>query len=976
MTETALRASGAIRVFVCPPTPVNAKGVAPQKSGADATVVGYQFPWSWNGFTEARQLIPITSVDVPGDMGHASFRLLRATRQEIGRKAFATLTDIIVEGCWIAIVEGSPFTTDAKGKPTATLDPSSVVWCGWISSIEVEQLAGSTETMGSVSALGLGHLLDTRQIYGWSQVAADTAYPASMGSPPMANVAGPENSIIGNCTLLTNNVPSGENTFVFTRMPAEAVPATFAAADPNTWTRWRLLKHMLAFCQPQIGPSFRITLSTVDGSGGVDPSDTTTIAGVLNDTTIPESFDLQNLTFKGALDLLIPDTRGFGWYLTVSDAGWNVVIYTIADTTAYGVPVNTQQAQVLLPSEPVMAVSKRSSALDLWDEIVYESANPIVFSFTVGGPDKNLVKMWSTAQETAYKAGASAASGYSSLTQAQQRERNSNVRGGPALRDVFTKFGFNRFSARDVLRFDPPITTLGAGNGLALIPEARWDGTSLALDTRAGHSRTPYLLTARFLRTLPWPEGLQADGTDIRDAFSKAQPQYLPPRVFRYDTASATNGGYTWVDLCSRNGRPGFISVSVDVDDRSPALRIIASPPELLAYKNWSGSPTPAISDIDPETDGRALDYSKLCATVAMESDQRIQVIIPRPGATVTGATNGTALPPIATPGATNIRRSMIVRDDKLHCWITMKNTVLGVKPDGTADLVTLAHTPTGMSLINDTAGKTVGMVMRNDWPVAQRRATQLAAFVYRKRLAVSITRARSDDRPTWARVGTLLTKVVEVAADTSKGTAVAEVSIAPNTVVVEVARTYGDRPSMRVSSDMPTMLNVGGAIGGGSPSATGGGRASVVGGGTLPQQVADLQKRANVEEREGVRVPLIPARGGASVFTQRTVQIIGGNTLTTGQAGCKYVSSPITSVPTAYDPAVDTSFIDGICVGNLFENGIATGTKVLVLNDSTATPQRALVASDVVAVQATAAIAVAGDPNGATVAVYPAQFL
>ncbi len=114
----------------------------------------------------------------------------------------------------------------------------------------------------------------------------------------------------------------------------------------------------------------------------------------------------------------------------------------------------------------------------------------------------------------------------------------------------------------------------------------------------------------------------------------------------------------------------------------------------------------------------------------------------------------------------------------------------------------------------------------------------------------------------------------------------------------------------------------------------------------------------------------------GGTIVQLRTVQIIGGQTLTSGQAGCKYSSAAITSVPSAYDPAVLGTFIDGICRGLLFVNGVSTATNVLVLNDSTTAIQRALVVGDVIAVQDTVAIPVAGDPNGATVSAYPVLFL
>lgn len=917
MSETPLAVSSAIQVWVIPPTPLNASGQALQTG--DATV-GYVFPWSW-GWKRALQLIPLTSTDNANAMGSASFRLLRATRQEIGRKAYQLLDDQLVEGAWVCITRGQALTLDATGKPTDQVDPAAIEWCGWISTIERELLAGSSESVGSVQALGIGHLLDKRQVYGWAQAAEDpTSYAVAINSPPQANIAGTENHVIGNATLGT--APNGSSVYVFTRMPADCAPAQTVQNDPVIWTRWRLLSHLLAFCQPPMGAVISIATAD-DATPGTNPQNLAKIAGYLNDCTYPEVYELANLTWRGALDLLIPDVMGLGWTITVSKAGWTVTIFTVSDTNTvtdpfyFGVPKNPTTTSVSLPGEPTTAVTRRANAEDLPDEVVYESAEPCVFGFTVSFADGNLGKMWTAQQEVDYKAAASGASNYPA-TPTQQKEINAAVRAGPGFRDVFTKYGLNAFHGakqRTILRGDEPVVSGKVTK--ALIPQLQWDGATGTLTIVNTTSRLPYLPTARFLRTLPWPEGLWADGTDHRDATSLATPQYLTPRVFRYDTASASNGGYTWVDLLARNGRPSQLSVQLDIDDRSPAVRIAANPPELLAYKRWTGSPTPAVSDVDPESDGRALDYTKLVLTAAMESDQRIQVIIPRPG---TQAQTPTA------PGGLNVRRSLIVRDDKLHCWVMLKNTILGIKNDRSPDYVTATN-------LNDAStGVGGGYALRNDWPLAQRRAKRLAAFVFRKRTAVTIERARSDDQPTWAVVGTLITKVIEVAADTTQGTAIPEVSTPCGTVIVEIVRTYGDRPRLRVTTGLPTMLSVGG---GGSPSASAGGRVSAIGGGTVAQQVADVRQRLNVKDRDDVRVPVVVPKGGGSGPAQISLVIIGGNTLSdTFTAGIKWALSGVTTVPSLYDPTVDTTFVDGIGRAYLYVDDVLQGI-VLVGNYS-----------------------------------------
>jgi len=88
-----------------------------------------------------------------------------------------------------------------------------------------------------------------------------------------------------------------------------------------------------------------------------------------------------------------------------------------------------------------------------------------------------------------------------------------------------------------------------------------------------------------------------------------------------------------------------------------------------------------------------------------------------------------------------------------------------------------------------------------------------------------------------------------------------------------------------------------------------------------LWEAIKDLRRR--ITAKPDVILPNIPTR---------TILIKGGNTLDTAQLGVKY--STVTTVPSAYDPNVTTSFIDGIGRGTLYVNGVAQDGYVLVVND------------------------------------------
>ncbi len=87
--------------------------------------------------------------------------------------------------------------------------------------------------------------------------------------------------------------------------------------------------------------------------------------------------------------------------------------------------------------------------------------------------------------------------------------------------------------------------------------------------------------------------------------------------------------------------------------------------------------------------------------------------------------------------------------------------------------------------------------------------------------------------------------------------------------------------------------------------------------------------------DRDTQRIPVIYPRGGASDTSFAEVQIVGGNTLADGSPGIKYVDAGVAAVPSAYDPSVTTSFIDGIGRGVLFIDGVPQAGYVLVVADN-----------------------------------------
>lgn len=882
----------------------------------------YVFNWFW-AWTHEPRLIVERFTNRPGGMGDASFSLLMQVRQEPWSTRHQTYGGVLVSGMYVAITSADDPLEEGEG---TALDPAKVRWCGWISALDYELSVSQLDSAGSASARGLGYLLDAQQITGWRRASPDGAYGEAINSPSAANLGDGTSYVIGNAIQVTNLDGNGTAGFAFARLPADC-----GTAASKMWTRWRLLQHVRTCCRiPGLPP---LTVSTADGSTGTDPSDTSKLAGYLNDTSVPEVFDLRELTTKGALDLCIPRARLVNWDLVPGKVSWGVVIYSGAEAATYGVPINSgvYRSDVVADAQPLTGVRIIDDAGDMPDEVRIEGA-PIVAAATVSFEDESLQVGWQIGvQEDAWKTAASGATGYADLSQAVKRERNAAVRARTGLRDVFTKYGLFAYANGNVVVKNPGGD--GTGSPAPLVPTALWNGTAVNLFATIDGQPCPYLPTAAILRTLPWPEGVEADGTDRRDAGSKAQPTFMKPKVFRYDEEDEDS---PWADLESRNGRSGFPGLSLDVEDRGAAVRLVLSDATYLARDHWDDTvEEPGIADIDPDSNPKAVNYRHLVLTIAMESDQRLLVKAYRPGCSADS----------------DVRRRLVLRDPKLQLWCVPIGTLLNLDEDGEPERASAAG-PFAL----DGSGNYI--LTRNDYPTAERRLKQACAWAFRKRRAVAITMGSPHLPPDWARVGCLLTSLFTDGTDTPAAHTVINSAVEE----VEVDCIAGRITVRTVLPPPPAWATAGG----GSPDM--GGPVSLSLGGTVPQALRGAQVALEDAARTAQRLPLIVPRSAAAASDYLKVIIKDGNTLDTGQDGVKYEATEIDSVPSAYDPDVDSSFIDGIGRGTLLINNVAQEGYVLVINSPQGGLGNAVRDGDEVWVQDTIAIPVDG---GGTVQVY-----
>ncbi len=137
--------------------------------------------------------------------------------------------------------------------------------------------------------------------------------------------------------------------------------------------------------------------------------------------------------------------------------------------------------------------------------------------------------------------------------------------------------------------------------------------------------------------------------------------------------------------------------------------------------------------------------------------------------------------------------------------------------------------------------------------------------------------------------------------------------------------------------------------------------------------EMMEMRRELARMQREINQRPLAP--GWTATRVSRFI-VTGGNTLDDGVTlGIKRSLSLISSVPSAYNPDVDTTFIDGIGRGQMVVDNVTQSGFVLIVNDTRSGIPAALVSTDRCMSYGAVGIPVSGDPNGATVTCYIPYF-
>ncbi len=758
---------GRVRVWVLPAA----------QAGANAS-----FPWSLD-FVEEKRLIPIQSSKAPAGLGRANFRMLRARRDDGDGDGLVNDPGQIVAGAYIAITAGTDeFTVEAP----------YLRWWGYISKVNRRPIAGTDDEIGTVEALGPGYLIDGGRLQGWQQ-ADGAGDRKTVKSPPTWNLTDHHGTVVGNVTDIELGLEGDPP--VFTR----STTLCEIGVGARYGSRLELLKHLCAFCVPEYLPS----LLPFDMSGNV--------FDFLDDTTLPEVIDPRECTLRGAIDLVVSRARGFGWTISIADGGkWFIDVYPLisADDDVDSSYPTAAGTEIDLGEHDVEDFQTVEDGADLYDAVEVLGAR-IVHCSGLAMND-NGDKAWADGQETSYRA-ASAVNPDEKIS--DWKQRNAQLRASPSLCDVFTRFKVKEPDTGPLGRSALPGEE-DSDPETPFFPKVVFTGSGTpTLDDT--DPQDPYWPTSRILRTIPWPEGVKADGTDTRNQAAKVRPTYLKPRIFRYlEDATVEETGLPWQDLTISYKQRG--GVEAECDDRLPALIVRMCPPELLAKNHWD-SDLDAKADVDPNiTNAKRppVDWETLVFTVAMESDQRVSYLKIRPGLS-----------------EDQVRRVLPLTYEQLECWVVHAGTVLGVTAAGAAERV---PDP---------------VFTRNEFPIAKRLADTASAWAFRTRSSATIVLTRVDEMPEWAEIGTMISTAVD-----------GEKRRVINTVVENETTDWNvDSPRTTITTTIPDRPDFKGQAGVGSPTA--GGAISVALSGTVPQAVQALRGQVATLSREIQRLPLIQAR-------------------------------------------------------------------------------------------------------------------
>lgn len=543
------------------------------------------------------EVVRYMSASAGQDLGTAMLRRRYGAIRHPWEAGYEARADRDLSGWWIRIVQ----PTDQGLLPQ---------WVGRIA-------GGGRDVYGADNTpSGLQEMAAYEMLWWLRKIAISRSYWIEEGASEPVNLAWcPSINVRDGRGLLVGNRSSRRYD---PNIPGDPNKGSYLFGGTGTWTRYDALEYVVRWFLDRSslgGPAWSI-------GGQVD---------ILKGMTDSIRFGISQ-TAADVLREIIPLALGIDYKIVPTEEGFEISVFALS-------AIPRAFAGASMPANPDTVRIRAAASVDNVTTIVARSddhrydrirvmGRRIVVATTLWGDEAaggspSLVAKWSSALESAYKAGTG--------TPSDPPEDHDEARRGERYRPVYQLFG----APAGWLHHDA-----------AAAPLLDWDGQMVAYSRDDEETHADYQNQVReTLSWLPLKEGFDYSTDPPTDRNpSDYVPDLLPAAVWVYDPQS------------KRYVSAEEAGIAVHVLHNDWGVFLQAQPNHLLALNHFGGA---AASEVDPK-----YDWEHMVATIALETDQRLQLIQELPDATGDGST-----------------LDLVVED--AECWVLSHGTVVGTDAQG-----------------------------------------------------------------------------------------------------------------------------------------------------------------------------------------------------------------------------------------------------------------------------------------------------
>jgi len=924
----------------------------------------YSYPTLWGNDPDAAQswvlchfLLPLTCTRNQ----NATFELHPHSQDLFGvPEELAVLTiDDLSETQWICITVGPSLEFGP--------DPDNMLWIGRIDGIQLSYYQGSElDAVGQVHAVGVWEILHQGSL-------EDMTISTGPGSGPTGTriIQGKSSFNYEQDGFFIGNHVEFNNSPVFQSDPLEFTTSRVNESVPDkriygwedsdkAWTAYRVLQHEIERFNESNATTPNLELA---GTGGEQSlfKNAAQIIDRMKSNKIPRAWDTSGMSIGQVLDYLFNRPEGLGWTIVIDSAAfWTIVPYSFNDK-----PISVSEPAVFLPAPEIEVIDLDGvSEVDLtinkvdnqtYDGVIVKGSNIIAWGTATGPKIKSgtnrtsidwsvgtLMADWRPRNPSDYDPFVRSEPENEWLAGSDGGENfgvnislATNFRADHSYEDFFQQWRIRDTDANGefdaVLKlFDDPTSLSPDGSQFAMsawCPAFTWDAIDYTLtydksksDDKWAHS-TPYLPNAKILDFIPIKSGMRWNSsgkffeyTSFSSNLTQSSNDFIRPQLYTVVKPIITDGVvqdgfFTCLNHSENTVRPAIRPIAGARVRFELAQPIMQAQSEFVQFEDNFGFAPPTVDNQHPVDSGAGVDWRLYCFSCAVACNDRVQ------GEAYDSRLVNQPITNVDTPeelekekfrlAKSKASKLLVIEDPALACYFVHKNTAVGLQ--GTKMLTTDGD-----------------HFLRNDFPIAQSRANQIGAYMFRSRKVMSLTMRRFDliprmsgnapsDSWNWAQPGTMVGYVKDSSANHALFTVVENVTINFNR----------QNPQLMVKTSPPPQLNFSGSSGG----ITSSGDAPILPTfqKSMSSQVQSLRTSMKDVNRKLGRIPLIADVNAIPTSTTGPVliRVLGGGNLLITIDGTDFEGvkgapdTPPTTVPAA-TPDGDTIYDDGLGVGRI----------------------------------------------------------